>query len=65
MTSIIEPGRKHLAILGELLGRIGVAGDLTTDAVIAALAMEYQAEVHSDDTDFVRFAGLRWSNPLD
>jgi len=35
-----------------------------TDAQIAALALEYDAEVHSADTDFARFAGVRWINPL-
>jgi predicted nucleic acid-binding protein len=35
-----------------------------TDAHIAALAMEWQAEVHSNDADFARFSGLRWRNPL-
>jgi hypothetical protein len=35
-----------------------------TDAHIAALAIEYQAEVHSNDNDFSRFAGLRWRDPL-
>jgi len=33
-------------------------------AHIAALAMEYQAEVHSNDSDFGRFPGLRWRDPL-
>ena len=31
---------------------------------IAALAIEHQAEVHSNDNDFARFPGLRWRNPL-
>jgi len=62
--SIIEPGRRHLAILGDLLDRIGSAGNLTTDAVIAALGIEYQAEVHSNDADFRRFSGLRWVDPM-
>lgn len=38
--------------------------NLATDAHIAALAIEYQAEVHSNDADFARFPGLRWRNPL-
>lgn len=33
-------------------------------AHVAALAMEHQAEVHSNDADFGRFPGLRWRNPL-
>ena len=27
-------------------------------------ALEHQAEIHSCDTDFGRFAGSRWRNPL-
>ena len=42
-----------------------MAGNLTTDAHLAALALEYQAELHSTDTDFARFSGLRWVNPLE
>ncbi len=30
----------------------------------AALAIEHQAELHSNDADFARFPGLRWKNPL-
>jgi hypothetical protein len=37
---------------------------MTTDAHLAALAIEYQAELVSADTDFARFPGLRWFNPL-
>jgi predicted nucleic acid-binding protein len=37
---------------------------LTTDLHLAALAIENQAELHSNDTDFGRFPGLRWHNPL-
>jgi predicted nucleic acid-binding protein len=41
-----------------------LSGALVTDAHIAALAIENQAVVHSNDSDFCRFAGLRWLNPL-
>ena len=37
---------------------------LMTDAHIAALAIENQATVHSNDSDFSRFPGLHWINPL-
>ncbi|MGH9164539.1 MAG: PIN domain-containing protein [Acidimicrobiales bacterium] len=37
---------------------------LTTDAHLAALAIEHGAELCSCDVDFSRFAGLRWSDPL-
>ena len=47
-----------------LVRKLGSAGNLTTDVQIAALAMHYQATVYSRDTDFARFHGLRWHNPL-
>ncbi len=61
---IIEPGGEHLAILERLLDEVGAAASLTTDAVLAALAIEYQAELNTNDADFVRFSGLRHRNPL-
>ena len=60
----INPGAEHLTHLHRSLSAAGVGANLVTDAHIAALAMEYQAEVHSNDTDFSRFPGLRWRNPL-
>ncbi len=61
---IVEPGARHIDLLGELFGSTGVGGSLTTDTHLAALAIEHQAELHSNDTDFARFPGLRWRNPL-
>jgi toxin-antitoxin system PIN domain toxin len=61
---IVEPGPRHLAIVEDLFRATGVAGSLTTDTHLAALAIEYQAELHSNDADFGRFPGLRWVNPL-
>lgn len=60
----INPGTRHLDLFRRNLETAGVGGNLVTDAHIAALAMEYQAEVHSNDSDFARFPGLRWQNPL-
>ncbi|MCC5807323.1 MAG: type II toxin-antitoxin system VapC family toxin [Opitutales bacterium] len=60
----IEPGRKFADIFFGYLEKLGSAGNLTTDAFLAALAVEHQAELHSNDADFHRFAGLRWRNPL-
>ncbi len=37
---------------------------LTTDAQIAALTRQEKAVLHSNDTDFLRFPGIRWHNPL-
>lgn len=58
------PGPRHLDIAFELLRGQGTAGNLTTDVQLAALAIEYQAELQSNDTDFGRFPGLRWTDPL-
>ena len=60
----INPGADHLARLREILDSAGVGASLVTDAHIAALAIEHQAEVHSYDSDFSRCPGLRWRNPL-
>jgi toxin-antitoxin system PIN domain toxin len=62
--SVIDPGARHAEILFGLLESLGTAGNLTTDAHLAALAIEHQAELHSTDADFARFPGLRWVNPL-
>jgi len=61
---LLDPGPRHLQILEELFRAVQVAGSLTTDAHLAALAIEHQAELHSNDADFARFPGLRWHNPL-
>lgn len=61
---VLEPGPRHLDILADLFAATGVAGSLTTDTHLAALAIEYQAELHSNDGDFERFPGLRHRNPL-
>ena len=60
----INPGIEHLAHFRRSLTAAGVGANLVTDSHIAALAIEFQAEVHTNDTDFSRFPGLRWRNPL-
>lgn len=62
--SVLEPGPRHLELLDRLFEALGTAGRLTTDAHLAALAIEHQCELCSNDTDFARFPGLRWRNPL-
>lgn len=62
---VLQPGPRHLEIAFGLLRRLGTAANLTTDAQLAALAIEHQGEVHSNDADFGRFPQLRWVNPLD
>jgi len=61
---VIEPGKSFRTYFFRYLEDLGTGGNLTTDAFLAALAVEYQAELQSNDTDFHRFEGLRWRNPL-
>ena len=61
---LIQPGGEHWRILRSLLAISGAAGNLTTDAHLAALAIEHGCELCSTDNDFGRFAKLRWINPL-
>jgi hypothetical protein len=54
----LEPGRGHAAILRHLLLCVGSGGNLTTDAHLAALALERDAAIVTGDRDFQRFPGL-------
>lgn len=54
----------HWATLAALLKEAGTAGNLTTDAHLAALALTRDALLVSCDNDFTRFRGLRHFNPL-
>jgi hypothetical protein len=60
----VVPGPRHLEIMSTLMRAARASGRLTTDAHLAAIAIENQAELHSNDADFSRFPGLRWVNPL-
>ncbi len=64
VTRILIPGVDHPARVLSFLEKAGVAGNLTTDAQIAAHAQEHGAVVHTCDADFARFEGLRWLNPI-
>lgn len=61
---IIEPGKNFSHLFFNYLQQLGTGGNLTTDAYLTALAAEHNAELHSNDSDFSKFAGLRWKNPL-
>ena len=57
-TRVLHPTERHEPILSRLLVGAGVGGNLTTDAHLAALAIEHGASLGSFDRDFERFAGL-------
>lgn len=63
--AVVGPGPRHFQLLREWLAALGTAGNLTSDAHLAAIAVEHDGIVHSTDSDFGRFPGLRWRNPLD
>jgi toxin-antitoxin system PIN domain toxin len=58
------PGERHAAILGDVLVRGQAGGNHTSDAHLAALAIEWGLELVSADRDFARYPGLRWRDPL-
>jgi toxin-antitoxin system PIN domain toxin len=60
---IAQPSETHFARLRAELERLGTAGNLTTDAHLAVLALERGYVLYSTDTDFARFKQLRWINP--
>ncbi len=64
VVAAVVPGPRHWAILRNLLTVSGSGGNLTTDAHIAALAIEHGYTVYSTDHDFKRFAGISHINPL-
>lgn len=55
---LVHPTTRHASVLRGLLVESGTAGNLVTDAHLAALCVEYGAVMCSYDRDFRRFAGL-------
>ena len=60
----LSPGPRHTVVLEKVISTWGISGPLVTDAVFAALALEYGATLASTDQGFRRFPDLRWINPL-
>jgi toxin-antitoxin system PIN domain toxin len=55
---------RTLDLFFDLLTKVGTGGNLSTDAMIAALAGEHGGCIYSNDSDFGRFADTVWQNPL-
>ncbi len=60
---IAQPTPRHASLLRGLLHDTGTAGNLTTDAHLAVLALEHGADIVSYDRDFARFGGLQHRLP--
>jgi toxin-antitoxin system PIN domain toxin len=61
---LIQPTERHWIVFQQMLSGGQAVANLVTDAHLAALAIEHDCELHSTDSDFSRFSGLRWKNPL-
>jgi uncharacterized protein len=59
-----EPTGDHERVLGEMLSQFHVTGNLVPDAHLAAIAVAHGLVVCSADSDFARFRGVEWKNPL-
>lgn len=61
----IPPATARTAVvLARLMRATPITGNLVTDAQLAALAIEHGLVVLTADTDFARFAEVRWANPI-
>ncbi len=60
---VAHPTARHVGVLGSLMRTVGTGGNLTTDAHLAALAIEHSAEIVSFDRDFARFTGVKHRIP--
>lgn len=60
---IAQPTPRHASLLRGLLRDAGTAGNLTTDAHLAVLALEHGADIVSYDRDFARFPGVQHRLP--
>jgi predicted nucleic acid-binding protein len=62
---LLSPKESTCSRFFDLLEEAGTGGNLSTDALIAAHALEFGGTVCSNDLDFRRFPGLQLQNPLD
>jgi toxin-antitoxin system PIN domain toxin len=62
--SVVSPGIRFWNIFTELCRTTGACGDLISDVYLAAIAIENGCEVISQDSDFGRIPGLRWTRVL-
>jgi toxin-antitoxin system PIN domain toxin len=61
---IPAPTDRHSQILGGLVSKYELRGNLVTDGHVAALAIEHGLTVCSADTDFARFTEISWLDPV-
>lgn len=64
IVEVLYPAADHWRIFRRLLLEGRASGDIGTDAHLAALTVEHAGTLYTTDSDFARFPGLRWKNPL-
>ncbi|MBI2898484.1 MAG: PIN domain-containing protein [Deltaproteobacteria bacterium] len=62
---LVAPGPRHWRIFRDLVTVTGIRGSDTTDAYLAAIAVEHGCIWWTADRGFARFSGLRWRNVLE
>jgi toxin-antitoxin system PIN domain toxin len=60
---LIHSTELHWQLFQQMLRSANATANLVSDAHVAALAVEHNCVLHSTDTDFARFRGLKWRNP--
>jgi toxin-antitoxin system PIN domain toxin len=61
---VLVPGPDYFARVMDLTAQTMGSGTLISDAALAAHALAHRATLYSNDSDFARFPGLNWVNPL-
>lgn len=61
---VLRPGPRHVKMVFDLLRGAGTSRDLTTDAQIAAYALENRGVIHTADSDFSRFPNVSVVDPF-
>jgi uncharacterized protein len=62
---IVQPTEAHWLLFQRMLRQGRASANLVSDAHLAALAIEHNCELQSTDSDFARFPGLKWRNPIE
>jgi uncharacterized protein len=61
---VVLPTARHFELVMDLMKKAMATGAVLSDAILAAYAIEHRARLCSNDSDFSRFPGLDWVNPL-
>ncbi|MBA3351522.1 MAG: type II toxin-antitoxin system VapC family toxin [Blastocatellia bacterium] len=61
---LVQATDEHWKCFQRMLHAGNATGNLVSDAHLAALAFEHNCILHSTDSDFARFPGLKWRNPI-